>query len=102
MMNRLEWQLDDARVRAAEKDFSGAERGAREVLAEAGQHGLASVQLQASLALAEIHATGSNTASVRMELRQLLKAAQSKGFGLIMRKAAALGVRQVSASVAGT
>jgi serine/threonine protein kinase/tetratricopeptide (TPR) repeat protein len=102
MMNRLEWQLDDARVRAAEKDFSGAEHGAREVLAEAGQHGLVSVQLQASLALAEIHATGPNTAGVRMELRQLQKAAQSKGLGLIVRKAAVLAARQVSAPVAGT
>jgi serine/threonine protein kinase/tetratricopeptide (TPR) repeat protein/TolB-like protein len=99
MMNRLEWQLDGARVRAAEKDLSDAERRAGEVLAEADQHGLVSLQLQASLALAEIHAAGTNTAGVRMELQRLQKAAQSKGLGLIMRKAAALAARQVTASI---
>jgi serine/threonine protein kinase/tetratricopeptide (TPR) repeat protein len=102
IMNRLEWQLDDARVRAAEKDLTGAERSAREVLAESAEHGLVSLQLKASLALAEIHAAGSNTAAVRRELQRLQKAAQAKGLGLIVHKAAALAARQVTASVAGT
>jgi len=102
IMNRLEWRLDDARIRVAEKNHAAAEREARAVLAEAEQRGLVSLQLQASLALAEIHATGSNTAASGIELQRLQKAARSKGLGLIMQKAAALAAHQVTASIAGT
>jgi serine/threonine protein kinase/tetratricopeptide (TPR) repeat protein/TolB-like protein len=101
IMNRLEWQLDDARVRVAEKDLIGAERSAREVLSESAQHGLVSLQFKASLALAEIHAAGSNTAAVRRELQRLQKSAQAKGLGLIVHKAAALAARPITASADG-
>jgi serine/threonine protein kinase/tetratricopeptide (TPR) repeat protein len=96
MTNRLELQLATARVRAAEKDFSGAERSARDVLAEADRHGLVSLQLWASLALAEIHAAGFNATGMLRELRRLQAAAQSKGFGLIMQRAAALAARRTA------
>ncbi len=98
MMDRLEWQIDDARVRVAEKDYSGAERSALEVLAQADKHGLVRLQLEASLALAEIHTAGHNTANVRLELRQLQTTAQSRGFGLIVHKAAALAGRAATVS----
>jgi len=91
--DRLEWQIEEARVRAAEKDFSGAEYAAREVLAQADRRGLVRLQLQASLTLAEVHAAGADSTGVRAEVQRVQRAAQSKGFGLMARQAAALAAR---------
>jgi serine/threonine protein kinase/tetratricopeptide (TPR) repeat protein/TolB-like protein len=105
VINRLALQLDDARVRAAEQDEPGAERTARQVLSATQAQGLVSLQLEASLALAEIVATGTgatSAASASAELARLQDTARSRGFALIAHKAAQLAARPVAVSVNGT
>jgi tetratricopeptide (TPR) repeat protein/TolB-like protein len=102
VIDRLELLLNDARVRAAEKATSAAERTVRDVLSSAEAQGLVRLQLEASLTLGEIAAAGSNDAGRRAGLRQLQAAAQAKGFGLIARKAAVLAAQPISASATGT
>jgi len=105
IVTRLSLRLDDARVYAAEQDAPAAERAARQVLSAAQAQGIVSLQLEASLALAEIvtaNASGTDAASTGASLKQLQNTARSKGFGLIARKAAALAERSASVSTNGT
>jgi serine/threonine protein kinase/tetratricopeptide (TPR) repeat protein len=97
-LDRLGLQLDDARVRIAERDISGAERVVRQVLAAAGKQSLVRLTLDASLALGEIKAAGSDLAGTRVELSRLQESARAKGFGLIARKAAALAARPIASA----
>jgi serine/threonine protein kinase/tetratricopeptide (TPR) repeat protein/TolB-like protein len=92
-LDRLGLQLDDARVHAAEKDFSGAERLVQQVLGAAQKQNLVRLKLGAWLVLGEIMAAGPDAAHAPAELRRLEASAQAKGFGLIARQAAALGAR---------
>ena len=100
IIDRLEWRLDDARVRSAEKDEAGAERVAEQSLAEAKIRGLVGMQLEASLVLGEIRIAGPDPVGARAELVRLQEKARSKGYGLIARKAAALAAH--SGAPAGT
>jgi tetratricopeptide (TPR) repeat protein len=92
VLDRLALRLVEARVWAAEKDLPAAEGAARQVLATAEAQGLVRLQLQASLALAEVLTAGSaDPTSARRESKRVADTARSKGFELIARKAAALG-----------
>ena len=88
---RMPREIQSAYVRAAAKDFSGAEHIANQVLAEAGRLGFVGLQFEAALALGEIQIEGGNRDAGRNRLKQLEKSAQSKGFALIAQKAAASG-----------
>ncbi len=90
IQDRLEWQLEDARVRAAEKNASGAKRAGEQALDDAKSHGLVGTQFEASLVLGEIQLSGPSPALARAELARLQKRAKRYGFELIARKAAAL------------
>jgi tetratricopeptide (TPR) repeat protein len=98
LIDRLEWQLDDARVRWAETDASGAERAVQQALVEATNYGLVGMQFEASLVLGEIQMAGPDQARARMGLVRLQEKARNKGFGLIARKAAALAARPVTSA----
>jgi serine/threonine protein kinase/tetratricopeptide (TPR) repeat protein len=98
LIDRLEWQLDDARVRWAETDTSGAERAVQQALVEATNHGLMGMQFEASLVLGEIQMAGRDQARARTGLVRLQEKARNKGFGLIARKAAALAARPVASA----
>ncbi len=100
LIDRLEWRLDDARVRSAEGNMSRAEHAAQQALAEAQDNGIVGLQLEAGLTLAEIQIAGPDPARARVGLVQLQKAARAKGFGLVARKAAALAVRPIAAAAA--
>lgn len=101
LIDRLEWRLDDARVRSAEGNMSRAERAAQQALAEAQDNGIVGLQLEADLTLAEIRVAGPDPARARVALVRLQETARAKGFGLIARKAAALAVRPIAASASG-
>jgi serine/threonine protein kinase/tetratricopeptide (TPR) repeat protein/TolB-like protein len=97
VIDRLELQLQDARVEAAEKNITAAEDTARAVLTAAETRGLVKLQLQASLTLDEIMTAGaSDPVSRRSDLGGLEDVARSKGFELIARKAAALTAQPTS------
>jgi hypothetical protein len=59
------------------------------ILDRAAQAGLRVVEMEALLALGEVEVTGADAASGRARLRQLEADAQSRGFQLIARRAAA-------------
>jgi eukaryotic-like serine/threonine-protein kinase len=86
---RMPLEIQDAYVRAAAKDFGGAEHSARHVLAEATQLGFVRVQFEASLALGEIEIKAGDRVAARTRLERVEKNARAKGFELIARKAAA-------------
>lgn len=85
---RIPRQIQSSYVHAAVNDFSGAERAARQALAEARRLGFVQFQFEASLALGEIQIKSGNRATGRARLEQLEKDARSKGFELIAQKAA--------------
>ena len=90
IQDRLEWQLEDARVQAAEKNVAGAKRAGEQALDDAKSHGLVGTQFEASLVLGEIQLSGPSPALARAELARVQKKAKRYGFELIARKAAAL------------
>jgi len=92
--DRVEWLLNDARVRLTGDDIVGTERVAQQALAEAKIHGLIGMQLEASLFLEEIQMRGPDPAGARAQLVQLQEQARSQGYGSIARKAAALAAHQ--------
>ena len=71
------------------KDLAGAEHLAREAADEANRFGLVRIQLEASLAIAEIQQKGRNPAQGRVHLAKLANDARAKGFELIAREASA-------------
>jgi serine/threonine protein kinase/tetratricopeptide (TPR) repeat protein/TolB-like protein len=86
---RMPLEIQVAYVRAAAKDFRGAEQAAQNVLAEASKLGFVRCQLEATLALGEIEMKAGNPAVGRARLERLEKNARAKGFELIAHKAAA-------------
>ncbi|MGH9503479.1 MAG: protein kinase domain-containing protein [Terriglobales bacterium] len=92
---RLPFALESAYAKAAVEDLAGAERLAREVTDEANQLGLVRVQLEASLAIAEIQQKGRNPAQGRVHLAKLANDARAKGFELIARQASAAASSRV-------
>jgi serine/threonine protein kinase/tetratricopeptide (TPR) repeat protein len=102
IIDRLEWRLEDARVRGASNDTVGTERVAKQALAEAKIHGLIGMQFEASLLLGEIQMAGPDPAAALAELAQLQKKARSKGYELIERKAAKLVAPLDAAAATGT
>jgi len=90
--SRLSVILAHAEVLAATNHLTSAERAARRVLAEAPKD-LFHVRLEASLILAEIQTKGMSAAEGRRRFQEVARTAQTKGFELIARKAAA-GIRR--------
>jgi len=90
LTDRLTLALAQAKVLAARKDFSAAERTARRALAEAPKD-LFRLRLEASLTLGEIQMKGKNTAPGRQRLQEVSRSAKEKGFELIARQASTLG-----------
>ena len=76
-----------ARAKAAAGDLAGAERLARNVLAEATKSGFVPIQLEASLTIYEIQMKETKPAVVRVQLAELAKNARAKGFERIARRA---------------
>ena len=86
---RLPLKIQNAYVRAAAKDPAGSEQAARSALAAATHFGFTRFRFEASLALGEIQMRGKSRRAGRARLEELIRAAQSKGFELIARKALA-------------
>jgi serine/threonine protein kinase/tetratricopeptide (TPR) repeat protein len=84
---RLPLAIQDAYTQAAAKDLPEAERLTRNVLVEANKLGFVRIELEASLAIGEIQMKGKNPTLGRERLEATGKAAHSKGFELIARKA---------------
>jgi serine/threonine protein kinase/tetratricopeptide (TPR) repeat protein len=84
---RLPFAIKMARAKAAAGDLAGAERLARNVLAEATNSGFVPIQLEASLAIYEIQMKETKPAVVRVQLAELAKNARAKGFERIARMA---------------
>jgi|SRR5580658_863739 tetratricopeptide (TPR) repeat protein len=86
-----------ARVKAATDNYQDrgniaiALRNLDAVIAEARKANFAGVQMDARLARSETQIRSGHVAKGRAELAQLAKEAQAKGYGLIARRAAALG-----------
>lgn len=79
--------IQNAYTRAAVKEFSEAERLARNTMVEANKFGFVRFELEASLAIGEIQRQEKNSALGRKRLQETEKTARSKGFELIARKA---------------
>jgi len=84
---RLPLAIQSAYVQSAAKELPDALRLARNVLVEAHKLGFVRVELEASLAIAEIELQGTNPAQGRKRLEETETTARSKGFELIARKA---------------
>ena len=85
---RLSVELAGGRIDAAGGDPAGGRRQLESVLGEAGRRGLAGLELEARLALAELDASAGAAGPERLEA--LAADARARGFGLVARKAAAL------------
>ena len=81
--------IDHAYVMAAGKDLGGAESTAQEALTRARNLGLFRLQLEASLALGEVQIQKKNPGVGHKHIEETEKAARSRGFELIARKASA-------------
>jgi DNA-binding winged helix-turn-helix (wHTH) protein/tetratricopeptide (TPR) repeat protein len=84
------FRIANARVQAAVGKFAEARESLKTVIVEAGKHRNLRYQLEARLALCEIEAK-TDPASARAHAKALEQEARSKGFGLIARKALAVG-----------
>ena len=82
--------LDHAYVLAAEKDYSGAEKFARQVLDQSQRLGMVRFQLAASLALGQFQANRLGSAKARAMLQALGKTSRKIGFGQIAEQAAVI------------
>lgn len=82
--------ITQARVQAAMGKLAEARESLTTVLAETGKHNFIRYQLEARLAMCEVEAKA-NPASARIHAKALSNEAKSKGFGLIARKALAVG-----------
>ncbi|MBZ5598609.1 MAG: winged helix-turn-helix domain-containing protein [Acidobacteriia bacterium] len=82
--------ITQARVQAATGKLAEARESLKPVLAETGKHNFIRYQLEARLAMCEVEAKA-NPASARIHAKALENEAKSKGFGLIARKALAVG-----------
>ena len=84
------FRIANARVQAATGKLAEARESLTTVIAEARKHSNLRYQLEARLALCEIEAK-TDPASARTHAKTLEQEARSKGFGLIARKALAVG-----------
>jgi DNA-binding winged helix-turn-helix (wHTH) protein/tetratricopeptide (TPR) repeat protein len=82
--------ITDGRIQAATGKLTEARESIKKVLAEAGKRGVVRYELEARLALCEIEAK-TDPSTARAHAKTLEAEARSKGFGLIARKALALG-----------
>jgi eukaryotic-like serine/threonine-protein kinase len=82
--------ITNGRVLAASGKLSEARESLKSVITETSKHGVVRYQLEARLALCEVEAK-SDPASARASAKTLEQEARSKGFGLIARKALAVG-----------
>jgi eukaryotic-like serine/threonine-protein kinase len=87
---RLEFALASARVLVVGEHFERARTPLEHILREARAHGLVGIELKARLAVAQLAQKSKNNASAKTELSLLMESARAKGFGLILRDAAAL------------
>jgi DNA-binding winged helix-turn-helix (wHTH) protein/tetratricopeptide (TPR) repeat protein len=86
---RFSFAIDNARVQAATGRIAEARESLKKVIAESGQHSYIRYQLEARLAMCEVEAR-TDRAAARLHAKALQEEANSRGFGLIARKAGAL------------
>lgn len=84
---RLQFELDSGRVLLVSDHPEASRRIFQQVSPEAQRHGFAGIMLANDLALAELANKTNHAAEAQTRLRALQKAAVTKGFGLIARKA---------------
>ncbi len=89
VFSRLSLTLYRASFLAATKDVLAAENAARQVLSQTEKLGFLGLHLEASLILGELQMQWRNPAIGRKRLEETERAAHSKGFELIARKASA-------------
>jgi eukaryotic-like serine/threonine-protein kinase len=82
--------ITSASIQSAAGKLTEARESLKNVIAEATKHGVVRYQLEARLALCEVEAK-SDPATARAHAKTLEEEARSKGFGLIARKALAVG-----------
>lgn len=87
---RFLFGIANGRVQAAGGRLGEARESLNTVIAETTKHGNVRYQLEARLALCEVEAK-TDPGSARVHAKTLEKDARSKGFGLIARKAVAVG-----------
>ena len=87
---RFVFAIANARVLAAAGRFAEARESLKPVIVETTQHGNLRYQFEARLALCEVEAK-TDRSSARVHAKALEQEARSKGFGLIARKALAVG-----------
>ena len=90
MEYRLEFAVASARALLAGEHPEQARLPLERALREARSHGLVGIELKARLALAQLAQKSKNNASAKTELSLLMESARAKGFGLVLRDAAAL------------
>lgn len=89
---RYIYEITNARVQAASGKLNDARKSLDAVLAQAARHNYIHYELETRLALCELEAR-TDPASARLHEKALEKEARLKGFGMIARKARALGNR---------
>lgn len=90
VLSRLEFALASARVLLEGEHSERARLPLERALHEARAHGFVGVELEARLAIAELARKTKGDPSAKLELSSLQESARAKGFGLILRHAAAL------------
>lgn len=90
MEYRLEFALASARALLAGEHPEQARLPLEHALREARSHGLVGIELKTRLALAQLAQKSKSNASAKTELSFLMESARAKGFGLVLRDAAAL------------
>ena len=90
LMIRLQSALMSARVDLASNQLQSARTTLNKVLADARQHGLAGVVMEAMLLQADLEQRSAHKPLAQQQLAALERMAHDKGYGLLARKAAAL------------
>ena len=86
---RLEVEITRARVRAALRQTAEARSSLKDALAQAKTAGFKGAELEAQLALGEVELKAGDISGGRTRLLALEQEAESRGFGLLAKKAAA-------------
>jgi serine/threonine protein kinase/tetratricopeptide (TPR) repeat protein len=86
---RMEFSIVSAMTLAASGKVSGANESLKRVIAQTTKAGFVQYQLEAQLALATLTAKSGQGGEARADLEKLERDAQTRGFDLIARKAAA-------------
>ncbi|MGH9503158.1 MAG: tetratricopeptide repeat protein [Terriglobales bacterium] len=87
---RLQFALASARVGLAEGQLDSSRMHLNQVLSEARRRGFLGIELEARLVLAELEERSGQSAAAQAQLLSLERTANTRGFGLIGHKAAAM------------